>query len=134
MADASSEDEDTEMVDADSDSDEDKMSMTQGSFVKVKPNPEDPNSELLPEDESDEPDIYDVNVLAWDAPVSPLHVAILCARIPVIETLVESHGADVLLPVKLFHEYNKSSPRGAILTLSLAAKLMEPDSSQVCGH
>lgn len=61
-------------------------------------------------------------ILAWDMPVSPLHLAILNGHIAVIEMLVSKFGADVLLPVKLINAYSRS-PRGAILTLVLAAQL-----------
>ncbi len=94
--------------------------MTEGSFVKV-PGPNEDGG--VPDaDNEDEPDVYDVNVLAWDYPVSPLHLAIMEGHLEVIELLVSTFGADVLLPVKLVNDYNKS-PRAAILTLVLALQL-----------
>ena len=65
---------------------EQSMAITEGSFVKIKSDDQAGNS--LPEDESQEPDFYDVDVLgrrpnpfsddftdllsAWDSPASPL--------------------------------------------------------------
>jgi ankyrin repeat protein len=65
---------------------------------------------------------YLVNVLAWDTKASPLHLAILGGHIDVVKELVQNHGADILLPIKLLNEYDKS-PQGAILTLVLALSL-----------
>lgn len=82
-----------------------------------------PQHENLPEDEDKEdPDIYDVNVLAWDTPVSPLHLAIANGHIETVRSLVQDFGADLLLPVKLVNDFNKSA-RAAILPLVLALQL-----------
>ena len=103
---------------------------TEGSFVKVK-GLSAPQSGFMPEDEEAlGPDIYEVNVVAWDAPVSPLHLAILGAHVEVIKTLIGKFGADALLPVKLIHEYSRD-PKAAIMTLVLAARLPAPDASKV---
>lgn len=98
--------------------DADSDVMTEGSFVKV---PELNTNSGVPDDDN-EPDVYDINVLAWDYPVSPLHLAIMGGHLEVIEVLVSTFGADVLLPVKLVNNYNKT-PRAAILTLVLALQL-----------
>ena len=105
------------MEDSDS-ADSDRM--TEGSFVKI-PGPNE-DSATPDSDNENEPDVYDVNVLAWDYPVSPLHLAIIGGHLEVIELLVSTFGADVLLPVKLVNDYNKS-PRAAILALILALQL-----------
>ena len=68
--------------------------------------------------------------IAWDSPVSPLHLAILGGHIPVIEMLISKFGADVLIPIKLVHKHNRQ-PRAAILTLVLAAQLSDPDAVAV---
>lgn len=94
--------------------------MTEGSFVKV-PGPSE-NAGTPDVDNEDEPDVYDVNVLAWDYPVSPLHLAIMGGHVEAIELLVSTFGADVLLPVKLVNDYS-NSPRAAILALVLALQL-----------
>ncbi|PWY78097.1 ankyrin [Aspergillus sclerotioniger CBS 115572] len=69
-----------------------------------------------------EPDIYDINVVAWDTPTSALHLAMLNGHVDVVDELVASFGADVLLPVKLTHPYS-NTPRVAILNLVLALQL-----------
>ena len=136
LKEATRKDEDIQMRDAaddretDLDSDEDlddagsdeSTTMTDGSFVKVSSQAdESAKGETMPEDDDEDPDVYDVDVLAWDSPVSPLHLAILNGHIEVIETLVNNFGADVLLPVKLLDSYNRSAS-GAILILVLAGE------------
>jgi ankyrin repeat protein len=54
----------------------------------------------VPEDSTDEPDFYAVDVIAWDYGLSPLHLAILNGHLEIIDLLVSEYGADVLLPVK----------------------------------
>ena len=102
----------------DSESDFDRM--TDGSFVKL-PGPNE-DTGVPDADNDDEPDVYDVNVLAWDCPFSPLHLAISAGHPEVIELLVSKFGANVLLPVKIVNEFDKR-PRAAILTLVLALRL-----------
>ncbi|RJE25339.1 ankyrin repeat protein [Aspergillus sclerotialis] len=98
-------------------------SHTVGSFVKVGIKDYDDASNKDVEDENElEPDIYDVNVQAWDHPTSPLHLAILNGHIDVVEELVASFGADVMLPVKLIEDICDPR-RKAILTLVLALQL-----------
>lgn len=103
---------------------DDNTSYTAGSFVKIgKGN--DANAtdqDVLDSDNTDEPDIYDINVVAWDSHASALHLAILNGHVDVVQELVGSWGADVLLPIKLLQEYDKS-PRASILTLVLALRL-----------
>ncbi|KAK5056680.1 hypothetical protein LTR84_012212 [Exophiala bonariae] len=108
---------DEEWKDEDTDSND---SMTEGSFIKVREKSE--VTDPLAEDK-DDPDVYDVDVLAWDNPLSPLHLAILAGNIEVIELLIDEYGADVLLPVKIMHDYDRKSAKAAILTLVLALEL-----------
>jgi ankyrin repeat protein len=70
----------------------------------------------------DDPDVYDINVIAWDYGLSPLHLAILNGHLHIIELLVSEYGADVLLPVKLVQPGSRNA-RGAIMTLVLAMSL-----------
>ncbi|KAK0126771.1 hypothetical protein ONS95_008352 [Cadophora gregata] len=103
------------------DSEDGSDSMTMGSFVKVaedKPKV----GEDIPEDDSEDPDVYEIDVIAWDYGLSPLHLAILNGHIEVIELLVSEYGADVLLPVKLVQP-GTSNARGAILSILLALSL-----------
>ncbi|KAL2074939.1 hypothetical protein VTL71DRAFT_8719 [Oculimacula yallundae] len=103
------------------DSEEGSDSMTMGSFVKItedKGNSEDD----MPEDDSEEPDILDVDIIAWDYGLSPLHLAILNGHAEIIELLVSEYGADVLVPVKLVLP-GTSNARGAIMSILLALSL-----------
>ena len=104
------------------------MAITEGSFVNIKKKPAD--EDALDGAVDTEPDVYDVNVVAWDTPVSPLHLAILGGHMEVIEALVSNFGADVLLPVKIVDSYSRN-PKHAIMTLILAAQLADPTSQDV---
>ena len=101
-------------------SDED-IAMTEGSFVKIG-DEESADEDVLDGADDSEPDVYDINVVAWDTPVSALHLAILGGHTEVIEVLVSTFGADVLLPVKVVDTYSQN-PKHAIMTLLLAAQL-----------
>lgn len=74
------------------------------------------------EDSSEDPDVYEIDVIAWDFGLSPLHYAILHGHEDVIDLLVSEYGADVLLPVKLV-DPGTSIPRGAIMTILLTLAL-----------
>ena len=113
-------DSDEEIIDL-GDERSDTFSMTQGSFVKIPPIEK--TEEVEMDKENDGPDIYDVNILAWDAHVSPLHLAIICGHTEVIHLLVSKFGADVLLPVK--HSDDRARYPNATLTLMLAARNTE---------
>ncbi|OJD37529.1 ankyrin repeat protein [Diplodia corticola] len=117
-----SDEEDAEMIDSEEDEDVEMRSTTTGSFVDVKKNDGPNEDDNLPEDDEEEPDVYDVNVLAWDIPSSPTHLAIFNGHCEVVRELVQNFGADAILPVKLLNSYNKK-PSAAILTLCLATHL-----------
>lgn len=74
------------------------------------------------EDSSEDPDVYEIDVIAWDFGLSPLHYAIVHGHEDVIDLLVSEYGADVLLPVKLV-EPGTSTPKGAIMTILLTLAL-----------
>ncbi|KAK3695330.1 hypothetical protein B0T22DRAFT_369114 [Podospora appendiculata] len=115
------EESDGEEVD-DDDSDDEIQSMATGSFVKVGREKADAKQdELVPEEGDEEPDFFDVNVIAWDTPCSALHFAILEGHDEVVKALCQEYGADVLLPVKFLDQ--KKNPKGALLTLVLALAL-----------
>jgi ankyrin repeat protein len=114
------EDSDVDMLDDES---ENVDATTENSIVKIDRKESADNHENLPENASDdEPDVYDIDVLAWDTPVSALHLAIANGHTNVVKTLVQDFGADVLLPIKLVNDYNKSA-RAAILPIVLALQL-----------
>jgi ankyrin repeat protein len=105
-------------VDAESDVD----AMTDGSIVNIK-TPATTDDEKLDVQDDDSPDVYDVNVLTWDTPTSPLHLAVLNGHLDVVQCLVEQFGANLFLPVILYSPYGRAGPRGALLTLTLATEL-----------
>ncbi|KAK4906900.1 hypothetical protein LTR28_000532, partial [Elasticomyces elasticus] len=77
--DGESEDDEMDMVnntEEDEDDDEGVDAITDNSFVKVKPRAE-VDDNTLDDTDKDQPDVYDVNVLAWDTPISALHLAIV---------------------------------------------------------
>ncbi|PWY77072.1 ankyrin repeat protein [Aspergillus heteromorphus CBS 117.55] len=100
---------------------EDQNSCTSGSFVKVGREIDSKGGDIEDENEK-EPDIYDINVVSWDIPTSALHLAILHGHVDVVNELVASFGADVLLPIKFVGAHRHSS-RVAILNLALALRL-----------
>ncbi|TLD12007.1 uncharacterized protein PgNI_03234 [Pyricularia grisea] len=105
-----------------SEEDDEAHSMATGSFVKIKRKGGDSdNQDFIPEEKKDDPDIYDVNVIAWDTPCSALHLAVVSGNDDVVKLLCQQYGADVLLPVKYFGHDKK--PTAALLTLAMALKL-----------
>jgi ankyrin repeat protein len=102
-------------------SEEENDAMTMGSFVKVESGKQ-AADEGVPEDSEDDPDVYEVDVIAWDYGLSPLHLAILNGHLEIVDLLVSEYGADVLLPVKLVHP-GTNTARGAIMTIVLAMSL-----------
>lgn len=115
-------DEELSIIDDGEEDESDLDATTEGSAVKVKPVPPPADDEALQDDAEDEPDVYDINVLAWDSAASPLHLAIINGHVDVVRCLVQEFGADILLPIKLFNDHDKSA-RGAILTMVLALQL-----------
>lgn len=105
---------------------------TEASFVKIQTvgQPKGKEDEVDEAAESNDPDIYDINVLAWDIPVSPLHLAIIHGHMDVIDTLVSSFGADVLLPTWV--PGSSGEAQHASLPLALPLSLPTRQSLAVC--
>ncbi|KAJ5371091.1 uncharacterized protein N7496_007183 [Penicillium cataractarum] len=122
-------DQKTTPMDIDSPEDEDEddkddASRTSASYVKVDKEGGDemsPTFDTIEENDQD-PDIYDINVTAWDNLASPLHLAIIHGHVETVKELVTSFGADVLMPIKITDDYSKR-PKAAILTLVLVLAL-----------
>ena len=104
------------------DAEPDVDAMTDGSMVNIK-SPETNAEEKLDVQDDDSPDVYDVNVLTWDTPTSPLHLAILTGHLDVVQCLVEDFGANVLLPMIVPSPYGRGITGHVLLTLTLATKL-----------
>lgn len=113
----SDEDSDGELV-GDEITDTDALSTTTGSFVKVKKDQS--NEDFILDESDDEPDYYQIDVLAWDVPCSPLHLAIAGGQEGAVRLLCD-YGADSILPVKFLS--NDDDESAAILTLTLALTL-----------
>ncbi|KAL2759135.1 hypothetical protein ACRALDRAFT_2058287 [Sodiomyces alcalophilus JCM 7366] len=111
---------DGELIDGE-ETDVDAHSIVTGSFVNLKKEAEEKQQGDVDEaDADDTPDFYTTDVLAWDIPASPLHLAIAEGHEDVVHLLC-SYGSDALLPVKFLD--TEKNPTGAILTLSLALTL-----------
>lgn len=82
------EESDGELIDG-SESDDGGQSMATGSFVKVRTREADPADDAALQANDDEPDFYDINVIAWDVPCSALHLAIIEGHVEVVKTLVQ---------------------------------------------
>ncbi|KAK2065301.1 ankyrin [Colletotrichum caudatum] len=110
---------DIEMVDA-GNTEPDATSIATGSFVNIRDENEKSREDFVLDESADEPDFYQIDVLVWDVPCSPLHLAISEGHEDAVKVLCD-YGSDALLPVK-FLDSNKQ-PKAAILTLVLALSL-----------
>ena len=112
------------MINADDASEDIRMeTATDTSNVKIdgeKSNIPSNLSQISEDEIKDQPDVFDVNVLSWDIPVSALHLAIITANEPLALNLVQEWGADALRPIKLS---GPGQSDGIILTLVLAQRL-----------
>jgi len=125
--DEAEDDDDIDMLDDES---EHADATTEGSVIKIDRKKTQEHENLPDDAKEDEPDVYDVNVLAWDAPVSALHLAIANGHTDVVKVLVQDFGADILLPIKLVNDYDKS-PRAAILPVVLALQLSSEQAQEM---
>lgn len=86
----SDEESDVEMVDGDEDgSDVEARSMATGSFVEVKGKGATAGADEATLDNEEEPNFFDVNVVAWDTPCSALHLAITEGHDEIVRTLCQ---------------------------------------------
>jgi len=84
-----SDESDGELVDGD-DSDDEGHSIATGSFVRVRKGDKGTEHEgVVPEEKEDDPDFYDVNVIAWDTPTSALHLAIISGHDEAVKLLCQ---------------------------------------------
>ncbi|KAH0595957.1 hypothetical protein MHUMG1_06507 [Metarhizium humberi] len=117
----SDEESEGELID-DEKTDLDVQSLATGSFIHVsKKKDGESTDDLVPEQSEDEPDYYQIDVLAWDTPCSPLHIAIVEGHEETVKLLCD-YGADSILPVKFLNNNNEADT-AALLTLTLALSL-----------
>lgn len=111
--DVADEDDDTDasFVDDDDDSVKASQPATDASYIKVL-KAGDSSSEMPDDIDNESPDIFDINITAWDEPVSPLHLAVFEGHVEVIKVMVQQFGADVLRPIN-FEErgYDSRKPK-----------------------
>lgn len=84
-----SESDDVDMVDDYESEDGEQRSTTAGSFVKLKNHIQGNSDESVLEEDENDPDIYDLSVVAWDTPCSALHLAIICGHEQVVQLLCQ---------------------------------------------
>lgn len=126
MEDANGSDSEGSGMEVESEDDSDDDSVTQG-FTKVKEATPGESNDTL-DDDADEPDFYDINVVAWDLQCTALHFAIMGGHIPVIRLLVGEYGADVLIPIKIGSKHISNQ---AILSTVLATALPDDKAKEV---
>jgi ankyrin repeat protein len=75
-------------------------------------------------------DILDPDVVAWDTGCTPAHVATVLGNLEALNYLLNEHGSDPSVPIKLKHTWT-NKPRGAILSLVLALTLPHEKAEEV---
>ena len=83
----SDDDSEAEIVDAESEFE--VKSMATGSFVEVSRQSNNGAKDGAALDDEDEPNFYDVNIVAWDTPCSALHLAITEGHVDIVKTLCQ---------------------------------------------
>ena len=82
------EDSDGELLDDELSDDDGGNSMATGSFVDVKKDKDQAShTDVVPEEAEGEPDFYNVDAVAWDRPVSALHLAVVNGHSEVVKLL-----------------------------------------------
>ena len=90
--------------DGDRDSSEDDWSSEDGDKAKdTKPKP---GISQIPEDEEDEPDVFDVNIPDWDYAFTPMQYAVVFGSLGAIDELLAA-GADATLVTKVDNYWAK---------------------------
>ncbi|KAI0337566.1 ankyrin [Trametopsis cervina] len=69
----------------------------------------------IPEDESEEPDVFEIDVQDWDYALSPLHYAITSGSIATLDLLIAS-GANTKLVAKIPSPYGNTYGHSLMLT------------------
>ena len=80
-----------------------------------------PDGDAIPDDNTDEPDIFDLYAADWDFGLTPLGYAVIFASIPILEDLIAA-GVDVKKPTQ-----NKT-----LNAYPLTLTLLRPDEDEAC--
>lgn len=89
-------DEDEEMRDS---SEDDWASDDEGGKKKDDAHGNPADEGMIPEDEDDVPDVFDIDVQDWDYALSPLDYAIIAGAVPVLELLLAANANPKLVTV-----------------------------------
>lgn len=99
------EDDDIDLVGDYESEDAEQRSTAAGSFVKLKGNVQgNPHESVLEEDEND-PDIYDLGVVAWDTPCSALHLAVICGHEKVVQLLCQVSVSEYIFTQMMMNRF-----------------------------
>ncbi len=121
----SSEDDGVLEIDEEAD-DEDEDEDNDDENDKKKPpskgsDEEKPTSDEIPDDNTNEPDVFDLNAADWDFGLTPLAYAVIFASVPILEDLIAA-GVDV-----------KASTQNNTLNVHpLALTILRPDEDEAC--
>jgi len=104
--------------DMDDDDENDKKKPSKGKEEEKR---EAPTSDEIPDDNTNEPDIFDLNAADWDFGLNPLAYAVIFASVSILEDLVAA-GVDV-----------KASTQNNTLDVHpLALTILRPDEDEAC--
>jgi ankyrin repeat protein len=78
-------------------------------------------------------DILDPDAVAWDSGCSPIHIATVFGNVEALNYLLNDHGSDPNVPIKLRNTWN-NCPRAAILSLVLALTLPAQDCEAIAAE
>jgi ankyrin repeat protein len=116
---------DVDMMDDES---ENADATTEGSMIKIDRKTLADDHDDMPDNTDDnEPDVYDVNVLAWDVPVSALHLAIANGHIDVVKALNKSARAAILPMVLALQLPIEQAKEMTALLINLGASPAQAD-------
>ena len=108
-------------IDEDRDNDDDDYKKKAPSKEKGEERQEAPAGDEIPDDNTNEPDVFDLNAADWDFGLTPVAYAVIFASVSVLEDLIAA-GVDV-----------KASTRNNTLDVHpLALTILRPDEDEAC--
>ena len=107
--------------DDDDDDDDEKGKKKASSKAKGEEKQEAPAGDEIPDDNTNEPDVFDLNAADWDFGLTPVAYAVIFASVSVLEDLIAA-GVDV-----------KASTQNNTLDVHpLALTILRPDEDEAC--